>query len=52
MKTWKVSLVVLLLASTVILLAFSFRRSDLETAKKRKVAFVPPKGCVFRTLMG
>jgi hypothetical protein len=52
MKTLKVSLVVLLLASTVILLAFSFRRSDYETAKKRKVAFVPPKGCVFRTLMG
>lgn len=50
MKTWKVSLVGVLLISTVILLAFSFRKSS--TPKKQKVAFVPPKGCVFRTVMG
>jgi hypothetical protein len=51
MKTWKMSLVVLLLISTGILLAFSFLRS-IETGKKKKVAFVPPKSCVFRTVMG
>src|SRR5687767_12619218 len=47
MKTWKVSLIMLLICS-VILLAFSFRRAP----EKKKKAFVPPKGCVFRTLMG
>jgi hypothetical protein len=51
MKTWKVSLILFLLISAVILFAFSFRRAN-DTPKKRKVAFVPPKGCVFRTVMG
>jgi hypothetical protein len=51
MKTWKVSLIMFLLISAVILLAFSFRRAD-DTPKKKKTGFVPPKGCVFRTVMG
>jgi hypothetical protein len=51
MKTWKVSLIGLfLIISAVILMAFSFRR--MNTPAKKKIAFVPPKGCVFRTLMG
>ena len=50
MKTWKISLISMLVICAVILLAFSFRR--IETPAKKKVPFVPPKGCVFRTLMG
>lgn len=51
MKNWKVSLVMFLVISSMILLAFSFRRGGVKNTKK-KVAFVPPKGCVFRTVMG
>jgi hypothetical protein len=51
MKTWKVSLIGLfLIISAVILMAFSFRR--MNTPAKKKTPFVPPKGCVFRTVMG
>jgi len=51
MKTWKVSLIGLfLIISAVILMAFSFRR--MNTPAKKKIPFVPPKGCVFRTVMG
>src|SRR5688572_25956088 len=50
MKTWKVSLIGSLVICTVILLAFSFRKVNSPT--KKKIAFVPPKGCVFRTVMG
>jgi hypothetical protein len=48
MKTWKVSLVIVF-TSAVLLFAFSFRKFDPNRNKK---AFVPPKGCVFRTIMG
>ena len=48
MKTWKV-LSVILFTSVVLLFAFSFRKFDPNRTKK---AFVPPKGCVFRTIMG
>lgn len=50
MKTWKVSLIGMLIISAVVLLAFSFRR--MEPASTKKIGFVPPKGCVFRTVMG
>ncbi|MFZ6012812.1 MAG: hypothetical protein ACOYXT_20875 [Bacteroidota bacterium] len=49
MKTWKISLIGLLVISTVLLVAFSNRRSEHT---KKKIPFVPPKGCVFRTVMG
>jgi len=49
MKTWKVSLAIVI-ASAVMSLAFSTRR--MEEPKKKYAPFVPPKGCVFRTLMG
>ena len=48
MKTWKVSLAIVF-ASAVMLFAFNFRKFD---PNRKKVAFVPPKGCVFRTIMG
>lgn len=50
MKTWKISLMMVLAMTTIVMLfAFTFRRA--EPVKKR-IAFVPPKGCVFRTVMG
>lgn len=50
MNTAKMStLMILMLTGIVTLFAFSFRRA--ETVKK-KIPFVPPKGCVFRTIMG
>lgn len=48
MKTWKVSLVVMMI-SAALLLAFSNRKTKPAA---KKVPFVPPKGCVFRTVMG
>ena len=50
MKTWKMScMVVSFLMGIIILFAFTFRRAEpvLKTT-----AFIPPKGCVFRTIMG
>ena len=50
MKTWRMSyLTVVILTSTLLLLAFSFRRAGIL---KKNAPFVPPKGCVFRTIMG
>lgn len=51
MKSWKLAAILLLIISTVSLLSFTFRRSDKKITKKN-IGFVPPKGCVFRTLMG
>ena len=42
-------MMVLAMTAIVMLFAFTFRRA--EPAKKR-IAFTPPKGCVFRTVMG
>lgn len=50
MKTWKMSLIGIVIVSAMILTAFSFRRMHLPV--KKKIPFVPPKGCVFRTVMG
>lgn len=50
MKTWKMFLMMAILISSIaILFAFTFRRA--EPPKKTK-PFLPPKGCVFRTIMG
>jgi hypothetical protein len=50
MKTWRMPVVTLLIACGVIVLfAFTFRRAEV---KKKRIPFVPPKGCVFRTVMG
>lgn len=38
-----------LVTGLIIVLSFTFRRAEPE---KKKIAFVPPKGCVFRTIMG
>jgi hypothetical protein len=50
MKTWKFSLLTFLAVSTILLLGFSIR--EFGAPKKKTKAFVPPKGCVFRTVMG
>lgn len=50
MKTFHKLLISTLMISAVLLLAFTSRRSD--TPVKKKIPFVPPKGCVFRTVMG
>ncbi len=49
MKTWKMSGMMLVICGVMILFAFTFRRAE---PKKKRIPFVPPKGCVFRTLMG
>jgi hypothetical protein len=50
MKTWRTPLMAMAVIATIaLLLSFTFRRA--ETPKKR-IPFVPPKGCVFRTIMG
>lgn len=50
MKTWKFSLLTFFAASAILLFGFSVRKFG-EPQKKTK-PFVPPKGCVFRTVMG
>ena len=50
MKTWKFSLLTFFAVSAILFFGFSVRKFG-EPEKKTK-AFVPPKGCVFRTVMG
>jgi hypothetical protein len=50
MKTWKFSLLTFFAVSAILLFGFSVRKFG-EPGKKTK-AFIPPKGCVFRTVMG
>lgn len=50
MKTWKLFVGMILLTTGMIMLfAFSFRRATPPTKAR---PFVPPQGCVFRTIMG
>lgn len=42
-------LAVVVMTITAVLFSFTFRRSE---SVKKKIPFVPPKGCVFRTIMG
>jgi superoxide dismutase len=48
MKTSRVLLLTGLVALNIILISFSFRKPE----SKKRIPFVPPKGCVFRTVMG
>lgn len=48
-NTKMTTLTILMLTAIVTLFAFSFRRAE---AVRKKIPFVPPKGCVFRTIMG
>jgi hypothetical protein len=50
MKTWKFSILTFVAVSAILLFGFSFRK--LGDSKKKTKPFVPPKGCVFRTVMG
>jgi len=50
MKTWKFSILTLMAVGTILLFGFTIRK--FEDTKKKPKAFVPPKGCVFRTVMG
>lgn len=50
MKPWKFSLITLLAVGAILLFGFTLRKTD--TPAKKTTPFVPPKGCVFRTVMG
>lgn len=50
MKTWKYSILTCIALSTILLFGFSLRKFRTEQQKTKP--FVPPKGCVFRTVMG
>jgi hypothetical protein len=50
MKKWKYSILTFFAVSAILLFGFSAGR--LGTATKKTRPFVPPKGCVFRTVMG
>jgi len=50
MKPLRFSVLVLLTVSTLLFLGFTFRR--MSPSSKKPAPFVPPKGCVYRTLMG
>lgn len=49
MKTWRITRVVVLAVIITGVLAFSF---PSPRPAIKKIPFVPPKGCVFRTIMG
>lgn len=49
MKTWKASCMMAIIFGAVVLFAFTVNH---RAAKKKKKPFVPPQGCVFRTVMG
>jgi len=50
MKTWKVFSIALLVASSILLISFTFRKDP--KVKHRTTYRSIPKGCVFRTVMG
>jgi hypothetical protein len=50
MKTWKFSILTLMAVGAILLFGFTIRK--FEDAKKKPKEFIPPKGCVFRTVMG
>ncbi len=50
MKPWKYFVLTGLAVGSILLLGFSFRKIGGD--EKKKKPFVPPKGCVYRTLMG
>lgn len=50
MKPWKYSVLTGFAVGSILLFGFSFRK--IAGADKKSKPFVPPKGCVYRTLMG
>ena len=50
MKSWKFSILTVIAVGAILLFGFTFRNT--RTPKKKAAPFVPPKGCVFRTVMG
>jgi hypothetical protein len=50
MKFWKLQLCTLIVLSSIVLLAFTLK--SVAPERKKRIPFVPPKGCVFRTVMG
>lgn len=50
MNTFRFTFIMAMVVGAVALLAFSFRRA--VPLERRHAPFVPPKGCVFRTVMG
>ena len=50
MNSLKLKVFALVVISAMLLLAFSLKTNTVP--KKKKIPFVPPKGCVFRTVMG
>ena len=50
MKPWKYSVLTGFAVGSILLFGFSFRKITGDHKKSRP--FVPPKGCVYRTLMG
>lgn len=50
MKPWKYSVLTGLAVGSILLFGFSYRKITGDA--KKITPFVPPKGCVFRTLMG
>lgn len=50
MKTWKYPILTFFAVSAILL--FGFTAAKFSTRTKKMKAFVPPKGCVFRTVMG
>jgi hypothetical protein len=50
MKFWKLQLCTFIVLSAMALLAFTMK--GVAPERKKKIPFVPPKGCVFRTVMG
>lgn len=50
MKSWKFSLITMIAVCAILMFGFTFRR--ITDPKKKAAPFVPPKGCVFRTVMG
>ncbi|WP_276365714.1 hypothetical protein [Chryseolinea sp. H1M3-3] len=50
MKNWKYSILTFIAVTAILMFGFTVTR--LNTPVKKAHAFVPPKGCVFRTVMG
>jgi hypothetical protein len=50
MKNWKYSLMTAIAVGSILI--FGFTMKSIEKATSKPVPFIPPKGCVFRTLMG
>ncbi len=50
MKNWKYSILTFIAVTAILMFGFTVKK--FHTPVKKAKAFVPPKGCVFRTVMG